>query len=98
MGIWEGLKRGAKALIPDRSPGTFLAGGQKVTCPHCKSDTFLEGRVLYPAFRMTLPHVDWAHEKPATLMCDHCGLIQWFGVEPERLVTSQKRLEGAGDA
>jgi hypothetical protein len=69
-----------------------------VTCPHCKSDTFLEGRVLHPAFRTTLPQVDWVHGKPTPLMCDHCGLIQWFGVEPERSVSAQERPEGAGDA
>jgi hypothetical protein len=92
MGIWEGLKRGTKALIRgDRlGPGTFLAGGQKVMCPHCKSATFFEGRGLL-TYQSRL-------KDATTLMCDHCGLIQWFGVGPERSGTAQERPEAAGDA
>ena len=98
MGIWEGLKRGTKALIRGDGPGTFVAGGQKVTCPHCKSDAFFEGRALLNTFGMTFLHLDWANKEATTLMCDHCGLVQWFGIEPERSVPAQQRPEGAGDA
>jgi hypothetical protein len=31
---------------------------------------------------MTLLGLDWANRTAATLMCDQCGLIHWFGKPP----------------
>ena len=98
MGIWEGVKRGTKALIRGEGPVSFLAGGQKVTCPHCKSEGFFEGRALLNTFGMTFLKLDWANKEATTLMCNQCGLVQWFGVEPERGAAAQQRLEEATDA
>jgi hypothetical protein len=95
MGIWEGLKRGTKALIRGDGPGTFVAGGQKVTCPHCKSGAFFEKRAGIFA-TVILPY--GSGEEATTLRCGHCGLIQWYGVKPERLAAVPERPEGANDA
>jgi hypothetical protein len=97
MGIWEGLKRGTKALLQGEGPVSFQAGGQKVSCPHCKSEAFYEGRALLNTFGMTFLNLDWANKGATTLMCDQCGLIQWFGIEPERLEAVKPQLEDVAE-
>ncbi len=84
MGIWEGLKRGAKAMAGGQEPVPYVAGGQRVICPHCQSDEFVEGRALMNTFGMTFLNLDWANKEATTLMCGNCGLIQWFGIPPQQ--------------
>ena len=84
MGIWEGLRRGAKAMIGGQEPVPYVAGGQQVICPHCQSDGFFAGRALMNTFGLTFLNLDWANKEATTLMCGQCGLIQWFGIKPEQ--------------
>ncbi|MDG3004667.1 hypothetical protein [Paludisphaera mucosa] len=83
MGLWKGLMRGMTDLT-SRGPASYLAGGRTVCCPHCESDRFVEGRTLMNTPGMTFMNLDWANRQATTLMCDRCGLVQWFGVRPSR--------------
>lgn len=89
MGIWEGLRRGAKAIVGGQEPASFVAGGRPVVCPHCQSAGFFEGRALLNTFGMTFLNLDWANKEATTLMCGQCGLVQWFGIKPEQGMVAQ---------
>ena len=82
--IWEGLKRGAKALT-NPGPGNYVAGTRPVQCPQCEGESFIEGSALLSTAGLRFLNMDagWA-DNAATLMCDQCGLIQWFGKTPQR--------------
>jgi len=86
--IWNGLKRGTKAMLQGEAPASFAAGGKTVRCPHCGSDRFHAGRVLLNTFGMTLLNLDWANKEATTLTCDRCRMIQWFRAAPERIQES----------
>ena len=63
----------------------FLAGGLPVRCPHCQAEEFSEGSALLSTVGISFAHLNWATEKKVTnLMCNRCGLIQWFGVTPQK--------------
>ncbi|WP_165245230.1 hypothetical protein [Paludisphaera soli] len=85
MGIWKGLKRAARSIVEGRGAGSYLAGGRKLACPHCGGDRFSEGRTLMNTPGMSFANLDWADRRATTLMCERCGLVQWFGLEPQRL-------------
>ena len=82
MGIWEGLKRGAKTLVQGAGPQGFKAGGKQIRCTHCGHERFIAGSALLNTFGMTAMNLAWANKKATTLMCDACGLVHWFGEPP----------------
>ena len=84
MGIWEGVKRGSKALIEGDPPARYLAGGRPVFCEHCHSDVFHEGEAQLNTAGVTFLQLDWANKCATTLMCNTCGRIHWYGIKPER--------------
>ncbi len=79
MGIWEGMKRGAKALVHGPGPRRFAAAGKAIHCTHCGHDRFNPGEAQLNTAAMTFMGLDWANKSAATLMCDTCGLVLWFG-------------------
>ena len=81
MGIWEGMKRGAKALVQGPGPQRYAAAGQPIRCTHCRHASFIAGSALMNTVGMTFLNLDWANKTATTLMCDGCGLVHWF-VEP----------------
>jgi hypothetical protein len=83
MSIWEGIKRGVKGAVSP-GPAKFEAGGQWIQCPHCKADRFIEGSALLATAGMAFFGAEWANKAATTLMCDKCGLIQWFGTDLKR--------------
>ena len=95
MGLWEGLKRGTKAFVESLASGpepqSYLAGGLKVACPHCRGELFHQGYALRNTRGKTLAGLDWADGGATTLACDRCGLIQWFGREPQRVEAKPER-------
>ena len=56
--------------------------GEPIKCNHCGQTKFLKGAALLNTAGMTLLGLDWANQTAMTLMCDHCGLIHWFGKPP----------------
>jgi len=60
----------------------YRIGDELIVCNHCKNMKFLKGKAMLNTSGMTLLGLDWANRTAATLMCDNCGLIQWFGKKP----------------
>ncbi len=84
MSIWQEVTKDVKSVVHP-GPDKFVAGGQPVRCGHCQADAFIEGSAVVSTVGMSFAHLTWATEKQvATLMCDNCGLIQWFGAAPQR--------------
>jgi predicted nucleic-acid-binding Zn-ribbon protein len=84
MSIWHEITQGVQAVVHP-GPGRFVAAGLPVHCPHCQGEDFIEGSALLSTVGMSFAHLNWATEKKVTnLMCDKCGLIQWFGATPHR--------------
>ncbi|HLN29362.1 MAG TPA: hypothetical protein VK395_16555 [Gemmataceae bacterium] len=91
MSIWHEITQGVKA-VAHPGPSRFVAGGLPVRCPHCKAEQFIEGSALLSTVGISFAHLNWATEKKVTnLMCDSCGLIQWFGATPQVRTTSNNR-------
>jgi uncharacterized protein len=84
MGIWEGLKRGSKALAEGDPPARYFAGGKQIVCEHCGHEEFDEGSALLNTAGMSFMNLDWANKSATTLMCDACGRIHWYGIKPDR--------------
>lgn len=76
--IGEALKNAAKAFVEGMGPGRYSVAEVEVVCPHCKGDTFAEGRAQLNTAGMTFIGLDWANKSAATLACARCGLVQWF--------------------
>ena len=84
MSIWQEVTHGVQSVVHP-SPGRFVAGGLPVRCSHCHGEQFIEGSTLLSTVGVSFAHLNWAAEKKVTnLMCDNCGLIQWFGAAPQR--------------
>lgn len=91
MSIWQEITQGVKTIVHP-GPGRFVAGGLPVRCPHCQAEEFIEGSALLSTVGISFAHLNWATEKKVTnLLCDNCGLIQWFGATPQR----QNRVRSA---
>ena len=63
-------------------PCEYRIGGEPVQCDHCKHTKFVRGSAMLNTAGMTFFGLDWANRTATTLMCDHCGLIHWFGRPP----------------
>ena len=86
------MRRGAKSLVGSQDPTAYTAGGVKLSCPHCGSDGFHEGRALLNTVGMTFMNLDWANKEATTLTCDRCGFIQWFARRPEPIPSKPRDL------
>ncbi len=78
MGIWDGVKRAANSFAKPEA-FSFRAGGLPVQCSHCKNEKFVQGTVVLHNWGLELFGDD-----ATTLMCENCGLIQIYGVAPEK--------------
>ena len=82
----DGLKRGAKAFKESfDKKGEYNAGGKRVVCPHCNNVIFDKGEAQLNTQSATLVGLDWLNKSAVVLVCANCGLIQWFGNEPEKI-------------
>ena len=83
--FFKALKRGFTAMTDASGPGRYEVEGKPVRCPHCGQETFAEGEALLSTVGMTFIGLDWTNRTASTLMCAHCGRIEWFGQKPTRL-------------
>lgn len=81
------LKAGAKGFSKAFEPARYQAGGMPVHCSHCKGELFQEREALLNTTGATLVNLDWLDKSGTALVCEKCGLIQWFGKKPERMET-----------
>jgi hypothetical protein len=78
------LKGVAGAFKPD----TYIAGGKKVICSHCNGETFSKQQAMLNTRAATFFNFDWTDKSGTALICENCGLIQWFGKSPEKIEQS----------
>ena len=83
--FFEGVKRGVKAVTGSHGPSSYRAGGIKVICTHCKNDVFQQGEAQLNTATASLFNLDWLNKSAKILICTQCGLIQWFGNEPQKM-------------
>ena len=79
----RGLKAGIKGFLSALGPGRYQAAGREVACAHCGEKTFSVHEALLNTTVATLVNLDWLNKSGTALICENCGLIQWFAKRPE---------------
>ena len=68
--------------MSNKEPCEYEIKGRPIVCSHCQKRRFRKGAALLNTSGMTLLGLDWANRSAITLMCENCGLIQWFANPP----------------
>lgn len=82
--LGRAFKAGAKGFAKAYEPSRYEAGGIQVRCTHCQRESFREEEALLNTTGATLVNLDWLNKSGTALVCENCGLIQWFGKKPDR--------------
>ena|SRR5688572_13785368 len=82
--LGKAFKAAAKGFADGFGSGRYQAAGRPVCCNHCNGERFMEHQALLNTKGATLAGLDWLNKSGTALLCDNCGLIQWFGKRPER--------------
>jgi uncharacterized protein len=81
--FFSSMKRGMQAMGEAPAGERYVVAGRAVSCGHCASDRFVEGRAQLNSAGMTFLNLDWLNRSAATLTCIECGRIEWFLADPE---------------
>lgn len=87
MNFYDRLKLGMTAEEPEKQsevPVEYTVEDTPVKCPHCGEGQFSLGTAQLNTAGMTFLHLDWADKTAYTLVCAHCGHIEWFAQEPAK--------------
>lgn len=82
--LGRALKAGAKAFGKIFEPARYSAAGIRVACLHCKGELFQEQEAMLNKTSSTFFGMDWADKSGTALICEQCGLIQWYAKKPLR--------------
>jgi hypothetical protein len=74
----------AKGLASEFGPSRYSAAGKEIRCSHCNGDLFTAHEALLNTTGASLIGLDWLNKSGTALLCEECGLIQWFGRKPQR--------------
>ena len=84
MGRFFTAVKGAVRAMGEAPAGErYVVADKAVTCGHCASDRFVEGRAQLNTAGLSFLNLDWANRSAATLTCTSCGRIEWFLADPE---------------
>ena len=83
--IVRALKAGAEGFTKSFEPARYQAAGIPVRCTHCKGETFQAQEALLNTTGATFAHLNWIDKSGTALICETCGLIQWYAKKPDRL-------------
>jgi uncharacterized protein len=83
--LGRALKAGIKGFSGTFGLGRYQAAGIEVVCPHCHGKMFEPREAQLNTSGATMVGLDWLNQSGTALMCERCGLLQWFGKKPERL-------------
>jgi len=78
--LGRALEAAAKGFAGAFGAGRYQAAGKPVRCSHCGGELFSE----HEALLNSRVGPDWLDKSGTALLCDNCGLIQWFGKKPVR--------------
>lgn len=86
MGRWfRAMRSGVKGVVDAMGPGRYSAAGRDIRCSHCEGTSFEQREAQLNTTGMTMVGLDWLNRSGYALVCVECGLIQWFGLRPDRL-------------
>jgi hypothetical protein len=80
-GFISGFKDGLSGGPESRN---FQVAGIPLVCSHCGGQEFDDGYALLNTTGLSFLGLDFANREANLLICDRCGLVQWFLSEPER--------------
>jgi hypothetical protein len=83
--LGRALKAGVKGFTQAFEPARYEAGRKQVRCLHCQGELFQEKEALLNTTSATLLSLDWTDKSGTALLCENCGLIQWYAKKPTRL-------------
>ena len=84
------LKAAAKGFANasgSSGPARYSAGGTRIRCSHCHAETFRESEAILNTTDMPFMSMNLLDKSGTALICENCGLIQWFARKPERQQT-----------
>ena len=80
----DGLKGSILGFANAMGPAGYQAAGEQVRCTHCQGTLFQAREILLNTAGASLLNLDWLNKSGTALVCENCGLIQWFGKQPDR--------------
>jgi len=83
--FFAAAKRGVQAMGEAPAGERYVVADRAVSCGHCASDRFVEGRAQLNIAGLTFLNLDWANRSAATLTCTSCGRIEWFLADPQEV-------------
>lgn len=79
------VKAGVHGAMSAMGPGRYQAAGLPLSCQHCRAEVFERREAQLNTAGMSFLDLDWMNRSGTALICTNCGLIHWFGKEPERV-------------
>jgi hypothetical protein len=79
------MKAGVKGFAKAFEPTRYQAGGVQVRCTHCEGELFRKQEALINTSGATFAGLDWLNKSGTALVCENCGLIQWYAKTPDSL-------------
>jgi len=61
-----------------RKPETVLIKGNKLICPVCKNDQFIETKAQMNTALASLFDLDWTNKQARCFVCSECTYVYWF--------------------
>jgi predicted nucleic-acid-binding Zn-ribbon protein len=83
--FFTAVKRGVQSMGEAPVGERYVVAGKAVSCGHCASSLFVEGRAQLNTAGLSFLNLDWANRSAATLTCTSCGRIEWFLADPEEV-------------
>ena len=88
MSFFDSVRASFRGAGKGGAPQAFVAGGRKITCPHCSNDRFTRRAAMLNTRLATFFELDWVNRSSIALVCSNCSMIQWFGEEPQPVATA----------
>ncbi len=83
--LGRALKAGMKGFATAFGPVRYQAGGIQVRCTHCQGELFQAQEALLNTSGASFASLDWLNKSGTALVCENCGLIQWYAKRPDTL-------------
>ena len=83
--FFDAVKAGIRGAMSQLGAGRFRAAGRTIACLHRGGDVFQRHEAQMNTAAASAVGLDWLNRSGVALVCAACGLIQWFGKDPERI-------------
>lgn len=83
--LGEAFHAFATGVSSEFRSGRFTAAGKPIACPHCAGEIFELRSAVVNTKALTFLRLDWLNRGAAVLVCEACGLLNWFRNAPDRV-------------